>query len=326
MIDAVIVVGTIIIIFLFVLFVYKSTPEKGSLAPECLNDPQWGNHQYVQLEGGLKMHYVEKGDKQKPLLLFLHGFPDFWFSWRNQLTFFGDAFWCVAPDLRGYGDTDKPHGIENYTLNLLTDDVKQLLEALGRPSCILVGHDWGGGIGFAFCHRYPHMVEKFVAINTVHLLSLRRNIMSSWEQRFKSWYIYFFQIPRIPEFILVRDRVNFFNKMFRANNLVVEGSEAIKPEEIEAYVHTFREEHAWSCALNFYRAQSDILYDNLQKISAPVYSIFGTGDNYISVAAVSGCQDFCEDYEEVFLEGVKHFSHIEDHQRVNKLISAHLSS
>ncbi len=97
------------------------------LPPDTFEDKRWGEHKFIRIPN-LRMHYVEKGDHDKPLMVFLHGFPEFWFSWRYQLEHFSTSYWCVAPDLRGYGDTDKPSGIDQYTTDKLADDIKNLVK------------------------------------------------------------------------------------------------------------------------------------------------------------------------------------------------------
>jgi len=133
------------------------------------------------------MHYVEKGDPSKPLMLFLHGFPEFWYSWRFQLEYFSQNYWCVAPDLRGYNDTDKPTGVDSYHLDQLATDVQHLVKALDRESCILVGHDWGGLIGYRVADLYPEVVKTYIAVNGASLQAFTDAIIGV--QALKSWYM-----------------------------------------------------------------------------------------------------------------------------------------
>ena len=182
-------VGFVAILLLLYLSSQKKTTDT---PPPCLQDPKWGNHSFLVLDSGLKMHYVEKGDKEKPLMVFLHGFPEFWYSWRHQLHHHSSKYWCVAPDMRGYGQTDKPNGIQNYAMDLLIEDVKQLILGLGRSKCILVGHDWGGTIGYAFTAMHPEMVQAYIAINTVHGVAIGRELRNNLRQRLMSWYVWFF--------------------------------------------------------------------------------------------------------------------------------------
>ncbi|RXM99727.1 Epoxide hydrolase 4 [Acipenser ruthenus] len=132
-------------------------------APACLNDTSLGTHCYVRIkESGLRFHYVAAGERGKPLMLFLHGFPEFWFSWRHQLREFKSEFRVVAVDMRGYGESDVPAGREHYRLDYLVTDVKDIVEYLGYNRCFLVGHDWGGMIAWLFAIHYPEMAVKYL--------------------------------------------------------------------------------------------------------------------------------------------------------------------
>ncbi len=103
-------------------------------------------------------------------------------------------FRCVTPDLRGYGDSEKPTGIDQYVIDKLVDDVLNLVKGLGRDKCILVGHDWGGGIGYSVCDKYPDLVKAYVACNTCHLGAIEKATSQGWGQKLKSWYMVFYQV------------------------------------------------------------------------------------------------------------------------------------
>ncbi|XP_063747149.1 epoxide hydrolase 4 isoform X2 [Eleginops maclovinus] len=137
--------------------------------PACLNDTSLGTHCYVRIkESGLRFHYVAAGERGKPLMLFLHGFPEFWFSWRYQLREFKSEFRVVAVDMRGYGESDLPLSTDSYRFDSLVTDVKDIVEYLGYNRCCLVGHDWGGTIAWLFAINYPEMVTKLIVLNSPH--------------------------------------------------------------------------------------------------------------------------------------------------------------
>ena len=145
--------------------------------PACLLDPQYGRHHYVKING-VRLHYVEAGgdteeDKRKPLMLFCHGFPEFWFVWRHQIKYFKNNFRVIAIDNRGYGESEKPRELEKYHVKELADDIKGLVEMLGVTKFTLVGHDWGGAVCWTFASLYPHMLDNLVLCNCPHLIALR---------------------------------------------------------------------------------------------------------------------------------------------------------
>ena len=123
-------------------------------------------HKFIQTNG-INLHYVTCG--QGKLMLMLHGFPEFWYSWRHQIAEFVQDYQVVALDLRGYNDSDKPQGVEAYAMSELLKDVQGVITGLGYQDCILVSHDWGGAIAWNFAYTYPAMVEKLVVLNLPHL-------------------------------------------------------------------------------------------------------------------------------------------------------------
>ncbi|CAH3019895.1 unnamed protein product [Porites evermanni] len=120
--------------------------------PACLLDPELGEHHFLRTASNIRIQYVAKGDTGKPFMLCLHGFPEFWYSWRYQLKAFSDNFRMVAVDLRGYGDSDSPKGREHYKTSLLVNDIKEIIEALDYKSCTLLSHDWGGALAWGSLH------------------------------------------------------------------------------------------------------------------------------------------------------------------------------
>ncbi|PZR09805.1 MAG: hypothetical protein DI536_20915 [Archangium gephyra] len=150
----------------------------------------------------LRMHYVDAGEG--PLVVLLHGFPENWWSWRYQIQPLVDAgFRVIAPDLRGYGDTDK-HG--PYDIDTITDDVCQLISALGFGKVKIVGHDWGGAVAWHLASKRPEFCERLTVMNCPHPVIMREALINkpSWPQLKKSWYFFFFQLPLLPEWLLTR--------------------------------------------------------------------------------------------------------------------------
>src|SRR5919202_6066254 len=140
---------------------------------------------FVEVEPGVQLHYVEAG--AGPLVVLLHGFPEFWFSWRRQLPALAAAgFRAVAPDLRGYNLSSKPRGLEAYRVGRLARDVARIIEQLGQQRAAVVGHDWGGGVAWAFAMRYPTLVERLVILNMPHPVRMLEGLRTL-RQLGKSW-------------------------------------------------------------------------------------------------------------------------------------------
>ena len=229
-------------------------------------------HHFIQANG-LKFHYVEQGSG--PLVLMLHGFPECWYSWRHQIEALAPHFRVVAPDLRGYNLTDKP--AQGYAMPDLLSDVEALIVALGEERCHLVGHDWGGAIAWQFAAQRARRVERLAVLNCPHpalfLKGLRRP-----RQLLRSWYIFFFQIPRLPEWILARDDYRALLANFRGWAVYPEN---ITDEDLEVYRAAISQPGALTAAINYYRhiwhspAEARAA---LKQIKAPTLLIWGEQD------------------------------------------------
>jgi epoxide hydrolase 4 len=184
-------------------------------------------------------------------VLLLHGFPEFWYSWRHQLTALAQAgFTAVAPDLRGYNLSEKPTGIRSYTLELLAADVAAVARSTGQPRVDVVGHDWGGVIAWAFAACYPSLLRRLVILNAPHP---RRYRQLFWRppQLFRSWYVLLFQVPGLAERVLsARDYWAIRSLFTRSRRL----REAFPPEDVERYVEAISRPGALTAALSYYRA------------------------------------------------------------------------
>src|SRR5581483_10670610 len=119
-------------------------------------------HAYAEVNG-IRLHYVTNGEGK--LILFVHGFPEFWYAWKDQLTEFGKNYQAIAVDLRGYNLSSKPADVEQYRAQYMVEDLRALIEQLGHKKCILVGHDWGGLVAWVFALTHPEMLEKLIIVN-----------------------------------------------------------------------------------------------------------------------------------------------------------------
>ena len=175
-----------------------------SLLPDVGIELREGNAEV----GDQSLHYVEAGDG--PLVVLLHGFPEFWFGWRLQIAPLAAAgFRVVAPDTRGYNLSSKPEGFEDYAVDLLAEDIRALIGELGAESAMLVGHDWGGSIAWTTAMNHPEVVDRLVILNAAHPRKLSEGLHHP-SQLAKSWYFFFFAVPGLPEEVVHLRDWHFF--------------------------------------------------------------------------------------------------------------------
>lgn len=204
---------------------------------------------YVQING-LRFHYGSVGE-DGPLMLFLHGFPEFWYEWRNLLTEFGRDHRAVAPDLRGYNLTDKPVSVDDYAAKHLVADIRAMFEHFspGRPG-ILVAHDWGGAVAWAFAIAHPEYLQKLIIINAPHPAVFARELALNPEQQRASRYMLTFRTPE-AEAILSADG---YKKLQRMIFGTAAQEDVFGPEDREKYLSAWAQPGALTGGLNYYRA------------------------------------------------------------------------
>ncbi|KAL5486626.1 hypothetical protein EMCRGX_G019130 [Ephydatia muelleri] len=218
--------------------------------PSCLLDTTLGTHHYV-LANGIRFHYVSAGDDSKPLLLLLHGFPEFWFCWRHQLKEFAKDYHVVAVDMRGYNETERPPNKNDYALDILLKDIAELVPALGHSTCTLVAHDWGAIVAWGVAAKHPQLVEKLVIMNCPQTSVFRKFVRTNPRQLLKSWYVFVFQLPWLPEFMLQLHDYMFLDGAFRKGG--VHNETFFPPDLVEAYKYVLSKPGALTAAINYYR-------------------------------------------------------------------------
>jgi epoxide hydrolase 4 len=235
-------------------------------------------HGYADLPGS-RLHYVEAGDG--PLVVLLHGFPDFWFSWRFQIPALAAAgFRVVAPDMRGYNLSSRPQSVRDYDIDLLTADVRDLIRERGAERAFVTGHDWGAAVAWATAAQHPDAVERLAILNVPHprrmLQGLRRP-----RQLLKSWYMLFFQLPWLPERMFSARRWRAFRYGFEHDAR----PGAFTPDDIERYEEAWSQPGAVTAMINYYRAafrQSPRRAEGrIRPITAPTLVIWGERDRYL---------------------------------------------
>ena len=198
---------------------------------------------------GLRFHALAAGRSDGFLVLLLHGFPEFSRSWRHQLPALARAgYRAVAPDLRGYAQTEKRGP---YDMETLVDDVAALVGALGHERAAVVGHDWGGAIGWMTAHRRPEVVERLAVVNAPHPAMMAAELLRNPRQLIRSAYVLAFLVPRLPERLLTARRALAVAAIVRAGARV---KSAWPPDEVEHYRQAFLAPGAAQAALGYYRA------------------------------------------------------------------------
>ncbi|MBL9007406.1 MAG: alpha/beta fold hydrolase [Myxococcales bacterium] len=230
---------------------------------------------------GLRFHVVMSGPKDGKPVLLLHGFPEFWYSWRHQLRALAQAgYRAIAPDLRGYNLSDKPQGIENYRTRVLMEDVVALVAALGYSAVDLVGHDWGGAIAWAVAAsaEHRHVVHRLTVVNAPHPAAFVRRM--SLSQLRRSWYMLFFQLPFLPEKLISKDGFATLRRMLAGS--AERG--AFSQLDLDRFVEAMAQPGALTCAVNYYRAMlRQNLVAELRRLSTipaslPVLLVWGERD------------------------------------------------
>jgi pimeloyl-ACP methyl ester carboxylesterase len=236
-------------------------------------------HRYADL-GDVRLHYVEAGEG--PLVLLLHGFPQFWYQWRHQIpALVGAGFRVVAPDMRGYNLSDKPPGVQAYRVELLARDVERLILACGERTAVVVGHDWGAVAAWIAAMRHPGRVERLAILNVPHP-ARSLDGLSKPRQLLRSSYIFFFQIPRLPEEVIRAGDFALLRSVFRSDPVQ---PEAFTAEDIERYIEAIAQPGALTASLNYYRALLRYPGETralLKRVEAPVLVIWGERDRFLS--------------------------------------------
>lgn len=289
--------------------------KKRPYPPQCLQKHDYGVNKLITVNG-VKLHYVEKGDPSKPLMLLVHGFPEFWFSWRYQLKEFSKDYWVVAVDMRGYGESDKPADLNAYRVSNMVQDIRELVTALGRKKFTLVAHDWGAVICWDFIAQHMDMLDKYIMMDAPSRGVARKLMMSTKEQFKMSWYVFFFQMPKLPEFFI---RMNDL-KMFE-----VSLGKYCTPEEVEAFKYTFSHKGALTPPINYYRAN---FTDSSMRAPKPPKDIphvpglylLGEKDLYISKATGPLLQERFNNLEFKIVQGAGHFVQQDKPDLVNEIM------
>jgi epoxide hydrolase 4 len=267
--------------------------------------------------GTMRLHYVEAGTG--PLVLLLHGFPEFSYGWRDQMAPLAAAgYRVVAPDLRGYNLSSRPKGIKRYAAATVAEDITGLIRELGYESAILVGHDWGGTIAWTVAMNHPEVVEKLAILDAAHPRKLSKNLFKP-RQTLRSWYFFFFALPWLPERIVRAKNFRFFRRFLR------DARPAYTPQELDRYIEAWSQPGALTGMIDYYRnsvfANPIKAWKAIKPISAPTLVIWGQKDRFLGrKLAEPEHKDVPNLVGVERLPNASHWVHHDEAERVNQLL------
>ena len=268
---------------------------------------------------GVRLHVVTAGDEDDPLVVLLHGFPEFWYGWHRSIAPLVDAGYRVlVPDQRGYNRSEKPDGVRNYRITELSGDIVGLIDSAGRESAHVVGHDWGAAVAWDLALRHPGSVDRLGIVNVPHPTVFAETLTSNPRQLAKSWYMLFFHLPRLPEWI--QQRVDY--RQF------VESLRDAKPGTFsETDIERYRA--AWDRGLtgmiNWYRAVFRYREEPpRERVTAPTLVVWGERDEYLLAEMAPESVAYCDDGRLERVPEGTHWVHHEYPDDVTDYIIDHL--
>ena len=280
-------------------------------------------HQFIQANA-IRLHYVTQGEGD--LVVLLHGFPEFWYSWRYQIPALARQFKVVVPDLRGYNQSDKPDS--GYDLNTLATDIYSLIQNLGYQQAHIVGHDFGGAIAWRIAQQFPQVLDRLAILSAPHPGRFLNHLTQDLDQLRRSWYLFAFQVPGIPEWLIQQNLGEFVPRVFR--DLAVRKG-VFTSENTALYEAALRQPGAIRSALNYYRQLLSPLAwlregkTDRNLITAPTLVLWGDEDAVLSRRIAEDLRHaVTASFELKFLANCGHWIQQEAPQTVNRELLAFL--
>jgi len=282
-------------------------------------------HDYANVNG-VRLHYAHAGTG--PLILFLHGFPEFWYAWKNQIEEFGRDHRAVAPDLRGYNLSDRPAEVKQYKAHVLVEDIRQLAAQFGPEKFVLVAHDWGGAVAWGLAIAYPELLHKLVIVNSPHPVAFARELAHNKAQQDASRYMNLLRSDKA-------ERVLAENNFARLQKMALEGwcRGAPTPADRAAYIEAWSQAGALTGSLNYYRASP--LYPPIGDdpgaralqldpasfmVRVPTMAVWGMRDQALLPSILDGMEEWVPDLRIERLPEASHWVMHEEPERLNALI------
>ena len=273
---------------------------------------------YVNLQD-VRLHVVTAGPQAGPPILFLHGFPEFWYAWRYQIEHFArQGYRVIVPDQRGYNLSDRPRRVKQYSLDVLAADIVHLMDALQIEKTHLVGHDWGGAVAWWLGVKHPGRFEKLAVLNCPHPVIMRQQIRRNARQRRRSWYFFFFQLPFVPEWRMRRMDWDMGQRALQGTSRKGTFSDA----DIALYKAAWSRPGAARGMINWYRAvfRSRLQTPKSIRLQLPVLLIWGRRDRFLGEELAQPSLELCDSGQLQFIDEASHWVQHEEPARVNRLI------
>jgi pimeloyl-ACP methyl ester carboxylesterase len=272
---------------------------------------------------GVALHVVLAGSASAKPLVFLHGFPEFWFAWRHQIDHFASSgYRVIIPDQRGYNLSEKPAGIASYSIDLLAKDVVGVLDTVTDSKAFIVGHDWGAIVAWYLAARYSERVRRTAMLSVPHPRIVIKNLIRNPTQLRRSWYLLFFQLPWLPERMLRgRDWAPLVQALRDTSPRGV-----FSDADLEQYKESWSRKGALTAMLNWYRAAllspSKLAVDpEASRVKVPALLIWGKNDQFAGEAMARESLQYCDDGHLEMFETATHWVQHEEPAQVNTLLS-----
>ena len=266
----------------------------------------------------VRLHAVADGPRDGPVVLLLHGFPEFWYGWRNQIEPLASAgFRVIVPDQRGYNLSSKPAGVASYALTELVSDIIGIADQLGQQRIFLAGHDWGAAVAWSTVLLHPQRIAKLAVLNVPHPSVMRRFLTSRYRQTLRSWYMFFFQLPWLPEAFFSA----FHFRMGTGSLLRSSRPGTFSPEDLAHYREAWSQPGALTATINWYRA----LFRHRTKfpdrtVHVPTRILWGERDAFLLAEMAHESLRYCTSAELFTFADASHWLQHEEPARVSELL------
>lgn len=273
---------------------------------------------------GIHLNVLQDGPEDGPMVILLHGFPDFSYGWHHQIPFLVEQGYRVwAPDQRGYNLSDKPDGVDAYTIDELAKDFIGLMDAAKEENVIVIGHDWGAGVAWYLASQYPERITKMIVMNVPHGAIMMKHLRSNFSQMRKSWYMLFFQIPWLPEFLSKLKNWAWLSGMLKKSSR----PDTFTESDIKQYKAAWSQPGAMRAMLNWYRAfvRKPPPMPANPRIRVPTLLIWGVNDIALGKEMAQPSIDLCDNGRLEFIEEATHWVQHDAPDKVNTLIKEFLN-